>query len=149
MTRFWTPWLEIDNFLSCRRQSSIIVRTDVLYHHTTFHLICMRTVGCETIWKLQEACPYSTSWEEIKIRLRKIVQTNVQWHPTKFQLNRMNTVGCESISKGVPPKRLFEVMDWCLVSSHQVSAQLDTICCLWIELKISRGAPPQRPLRVN
>ena len=37
--------------------------------------------------------------------------------------------------------------DWCLVSSYQISAQSDTYCSLWIDLKFSRGAPHRAPGR--
>ena len=39
-----------------------------------------------------------------------------------------------------------ECADWCLVLSYQVSAQSNKYCRLWIDYKISVGAPQQRLL---
>ena len=74
-----------------------IPQSDVWYRSTKFQLNRIRTLGCESIWRLQQPRPRSAHGGNRKIGRRASVWTDVLYDPAKFQLNRVRTVGWDSI----------------------------------------------------
>ena len=68
----------------------------------------MITVGCESNWKLQETCPHSSSWEEIKIsgsaRFCGLSSYQVSAQSDEYCRLWINL----KISRGAPPQRPWE-----------------------------------------
>ena len=79
------------------------MRIDVWYHPTKFRLNRIRTVGCESIWRFQEARTYGAPprgvGESDTERFADWVLAQSLNRRTRFQLNRIRTVGSESIWK--------------------------------------------------
>ena len=67
--RLWID-LKISSTPSERKTKKIrlraIVRTDIYYHPTKIRHNRIRTVGCKSIWRYQEARPHNALWEEMK-----------------------------------------------------------------------------------
>ena len=127
-----------------------------------FQIKWIKTVGCQSIRKFRKARLNSAPSRTREIWLRAIVRTDAYYHLAKFHFNRIRTVSCGAIGKSqearptaAPSEKksknsaVQDCADWYLVSSHQVPAESDEHCGPWIDLKISRGAPPQRPMEGN
>ena len=131
------------------------------YYHTKFQLIRRNTVGCESIWKFQEARPKCTPCGKLE---NPTPSGCADYRPAKFQLNRIRSVAWESIGisqKARPHSTSWKKIEksgsarlWGLMFSIILQRHLNRIYIVSCESavkirrwKISIGAPTAPPVR--
>ena len=78
--------MSVNRFRDFKKRARIALPGEI-ENTAPLELNLVKTVGCESIWKFQEARPHSAPRGNQTIWLRTIVRIDVWYHLTELQLN--------------------------------------------------------------